>query len=993
MHKTTIMKQARKPPPCRRFRSLWVRLREFYTLWIPNGGALLSQSSSQPADFLPNSPHHYHSLLFTLPEFMFDVELNAHLADRPSGCTSATAIERCRVLAVADDMAGGEKHGSTTTKKKVMAPVFFSLLILISPPILPYANAAGSSAQLAPVRFSPIDNYLIDCGSPKMTQGDDGRFFRSESQSSSYLSTKEDIKIAADNSTAAANSTDVPLLYLTARVFPEESKYSFFISKPGRHWIRLYFFPFPNAGYNLTAASFTVRTDDLVLLQDFNPSSATTPPASPLLKEYLIEITEDRVSLIFCPKKGRMAFVNAIEVVSAPDKIIANTATSISPQVEFTGLRHYSLEATYRINAGGPEIAPQNDTLSRTWRTDAWFLKELKTVQNVSVAARKIKFPEDESVTPLIAPSEVYASAQEMANANTDKRHFNITWQFAVDPSFSYLIRLHFCDIVSKNLNELYFNVYINGLIGVSSLDLSTATGDLSVAYFKDFVANASTISNKAITIQVGPPPNSGLGTPNAILNGIEVMKMSNSAGSLDGQFSADGSYHGGSGAVSLERRIVSGVGLVLGAVAMVLVVMMFCRWRRRPAEWRKINGISSWLLPVHMKHRTYGRSSGSSKGSSRDRFGSNKCKSGYANLFPSGAMGVGRIFSLGEMKEATNNFDEKAVVGVGGFGKVYLGEFEGTKVAIKRGNPSSEQGINEFQAEIQMLSKLRHRHLVSLIGCCYENKEMILVYEYMSKGPLRDHLYGNSGQTPLSWKQRLEVCIGAARGLHYLHTGASHGIIHRDVKTTNILLDENLVAKMADFGLSKAAPSLEQTHVSTAVKGSFGYLDPEYFRRQQLTEKSDVYSFGVVLFEVLCGRAALNPALPRDQVNLAEWAMQWHRRGQLEKIVDPHIASTISPASLKKYVESAEKCLADCGVDRPSMGDVLWSLEYALQLQEAGVGQQAVDDTTDESATHIPLDGGPVRLRDDVAATCDDGAANGDDESTLMSNPLCQGR
>uniref|UniRef100_A0A2N9FZU8 Protein kinase domain-containing protein n=1 Tax=Fagus sylvatica TaxID=28930 RepID=A0A2N9FZU8_FAGSY len=318
---------------------------------------------------------------------------------------------------------------------------------------------------------------------------------------------------------------------------------------------------------------------------------------------------------------------------------------------------------------------------------------------------------------------------------------------------------------------------------------------------------------------------------------------------------------------------------------------------------------------------------------------------------------------SLAEIKYATKNFNAKFLIGEGGFGKVYKGTLRsGMKVAVKRSEPGHGQGLKEFQTEIIVLSQIRHRHLVSLIGYCDEGSEMILVYEFMEKGTLRDHLYHSNGNSQksssrfeLSWKQRLEICIGAAKGLHYLHTGPAGGILHRDVKSTNIFLDEDYVAKVGDFGLSKSGLS-DTDHFTMAIKGSFGYLDPEYLRTLQFTEKSDVYSFGVVLLELLCARPAVDNSLQAEEVSLAEWGMLWLGKGQLENIIDPVLVGKIKPSSLKKFGEIAEKCLKADTAERPDMHEVLWDLAFALQLQEIAINREPHEDSLTNTSLELQL-------------------------------------
>jgi serine/threonine protein kinase len=301
------------------------------------------------------------------------------------------------------------------------------------------------------------------------------------------------------------------------------------------------------------------------------------------------------------------------------------------------------------------------------------------------------------------------------------------------------------------------------------------------------------------------------------------------------------------------------------------------------------------------------------------------------------------RYFTIAEIRSATNNFDDDFIIGVGGFGNVYKGCIDGsTPVAIKRLKSGSQQGANEFMNEIELLSQLRHIHLVSLVGYCNDDTEMILVYEFMQRGTLCEYLYSCNNQ-PLPWKQRLEILLGAARGLHYLHAEVKHKIIHRDVKSTNILLDEKWVAKVSDFGLSKVGPTgISTTHVSTMVKGSLGYLDPEYYMFQRLTLKSDVYSFGVVLLEVLCARPPLVRDLDKNTASLVCWFQKCYNEGvAIEQIVDPFLRDSITDECLKCYCKLALSCLHDDGTQRPTMSQVIGDLEFALQLVVSEEGSQ----------------------------------------------------
>ncbi|PIM99449.1 Serine/threonine protein kinase [Handroanthus impetiginosus] len=313
----------------------------------------------------------------------------------------------------------------------------------------------------------------------------------------------------------------------------------------------------------------------------------------------------------------------------------------------------------------------------------------------------------------------------------------------------------------------------------------------------------------------------------------------------------------------------------------------------------------------------------------------SKKSIAGSGELLPTPNL---RIFHFSELKAATRNFSNDTVLGGGGFGTVYRGwlkeesggkQGSGSVVAIKMLNREGIQGFAEWKAEVNFLGRLSHPNLVKLLGYSWSDIELLLVYEFMQNGSLENHLfYGGSAIQPIPWDIRLKILIGAARGLAFLHTSGI-GIIHRDFKTSNILLDGSYHAKISDFGLAKLGPTDGNSHVSTQVIGTYGYAAPEYVATGHLTAKSDVYSFGVVLVEMLTGLRALDKTRPARQQNLVGWVKPYlPKTNTLKEVMDSRLEGRYPNKCALQIAQLALNCLGEIPKKRPSMQEVVETLE-----------------------------------------------------------------
>ncbi|KAG4172919.1 hypothetical protein ERO13_A11G029400v2 [Gossypium hirsutum] len=305
------------------------------------------------------------------------------------------------------------------------------------------------------------------------------------------------------------------------------------------------------------------------------------------------------------------------------------------------------------------------------------------------------------------------------------------------------------------------------------------------------------------------------------------------------------------------------------------------------------------------------------------------------------------RVFSLEELSDATNGFNRTLKIGEGGFGSVYKGTIKplGGRghplvVAIKKLNTHGLQGHKEWLAEVQFLGVVNHANLVKLLGyCCADGErgiQRLLVYEFMSNRSLEDHLFNKT--STLLWKTRLEIMLGAAQGLAYLHEGLEVKVIYRDFKSSNVLLDESFKPKLSDFGLAREGPTGDRTHVSTAVVGTYGYAAPEYIHTGHLTIQSDIWTFGVVLYEIITGRRTVERNRPTSEQKLLEWVKNFPPDSKrFSMIIDPRLQNDYSFSAAQKVGQLAKSCLNKNAKERPTMSQVAERLKQAIQESQEG--------------------------------------------------------
>ncbi|XP_071725938.1 probable LRR receptor-like serine/threonine-protein kinase At1g53440 [Rutidosis leptorrhynchoides] len=444
----------------------------------------------------------------------------------------------------------------------------------------------------------------------------------------------------------------------------------------------------------------------------------------------------------------------------------------------------------------------------------------------------------------------------------------------------SYKVRLHFAeisytdDMTFSSLGKRYFDVSIQGVRQLKDFNIMEEANGVGKGIYKEFndvIVNGSTIEIHLYWAGKGTTAIPDRGVYGPLISAIEITP----------------NFEVGTGGLSAGAI----AGIVIGSCAFIMLILALLWWRGYIGGDKEDKELRALEL-----------------------------QTGY--------------FSLRQIKSATHNFDLANKIGEGGFGPVYKGVLtDGSEIAVKQLSSRSKQGNREFVTEIGMISALQHPNLVKLYGCCIEGKELLLVYEYLENNSLARALFGREDQKlNLDWSTRKKICMGIARGLAYLHEESRLKIVHRDIKATNVLLDKDLNAKISDFGLAKLDEE-ENTHISTRIAGTIGYMAPEYAMRGYLTDKADVYSFGVVALEIVSGKSNTNYRPKEEFVYLLDWAYVLQEQGSLLDLVDPGL-SKYSKDEAMKMLNLALLCTNPSPTLRPPMSSVVKMLEGKIAVQ-----------------------------------------------------------
>ncbi|KAG6482936.1 hypothetical protein ZIOFF_059575 [Zingiber officinale] len=438
--------------------------------------------------------------------------------------------------------------------------------------------------------------------------------------------------------------------------------------------------------------------------------------------------------------------------------------------------------------------------------------------------------------------------------------------------------------------------------------------------------------NSTGITPPAPPNPPSALPSPSTpqILP-TPISPSSNNSGTPSSPIERNSSPSPG----GVNSGTAAGIAVVTVAVLLsfVVVVLWMARRRKKPA----LNYETGFANPSPYQSSIMSDSAYSRSPSAPLVSNTHHKSASLVSESIGGAMaGSTSWFSYEELYEITDGFSPQNVLGEGGFGCVYKGCLsDGREVAVKQLKVGSGQGEREFKAEVEIISRVHHRHLVSLVGYCISDNQRLLVYDYVPNGTLESHLHGK-GQLVMEWTTRVKVAAGSARGLAYLHEDCHPRIIHRDIKTSNILLDNNFEAQVSDFGLARLAMDA-CTHVTTRVMGTFGYLAPEYASSGKLTEKSDVFSFGVVLLELITGKKPVDGTRPLGDESLVEWArpLLAHaiETGDFGELPDPRLGNNYNETEMFRMVEAAAACTRHSASMRPRMGKVVRVLDSLADI------------------------------------------------------------